>query len=154
MIRKTADSDDDLFVADTTFNLDGFVDTLKDGYVMDNIWDHMADEDREGAWQAFLDDFNDDFNDFYNGTDYCSVVEDIESDLGDKSIDDPAYLGVRNIVKDYVTDKLYNDFINTEASDDMEIYQKTGGDFLDKLYGIFKGKHITVYISAEASEIK
>lgn len=155
MIRRTADYDDDLFEADTTLDLDKFVDTIKDGYIMDNIWEYMSEDDREGAWQGFLDDLNDDFNDFYNGTDYCSVVEDIENDLDDREeIDDPAYLGLRNIVRDYVTDKLYDDFINTEASEDEEVYRKTGGDFLDKLYDIFKGKKITVTFSAEASEIR
>ena len=153
MIRKTAGTDE-IFDVPTTLDLDDFVDTIKDGFVMDNIWEHMSDEDREGAWQGFLDDLKDDFNDFYNNTDYCSVVEAIENDTDSREIDDDAYLGVFDVIEDYVNDKLYSDFINTEASDDMEVYQKTGGDFLDKLYGIFKGKHITVHISAEAGEIK
>ena len=154
MIRKMADNDDDLFVADTTFNLDGFVDVLKDGTVMDEIWEYMSEDDREEAWQGFLESLKDDFNTFYNETDFCSTVEDIENNFDDRDIDDDAYLGLFDIVEDYVIDKLYDDFINTEASDDVEVYQKTGGEFLDKLYGIFKGKHITVTFSAEAGEIK
>ena len=155
MIRKMADNDDELFTADCDLDLDDFVDVIKDGQVMDRIWDCMTDDDRAGAWDWFLDALKEDFSDFYMETDFNSAMEDMKEDLS---------LGTRTpydisqelwyMVEDYVADKLMDDFINTEASDDEEIYQKTGGDFLDKLYGIFKGKHITVHISAEAGEIK
>ena len=157
MIRKMADNDDDLFTVDTTLNLDEFVDTIKesDSFVMMNIWECISEDDREEAWENFLTSLSLDFANFMKETDFDSITMDIGDDLDDDDLvpDTRAELW-NNVVEDYVTDKLYDDFTGIEGSDETEVYRKNGSDFLDKLYGIFKGKHITVYISAEAGEIK
>ena len=73
MIRKTAGTDE-IFDVPTTLDLDDFVDTIKDGFVMDNIWEHMSDEDREvyediEAYEKELKDNPDWANEIYRGWD-------------------------------------------------------------------------------------